>query len=98
MLRVMAISLREEQANATRERILSAVAGLVEQGAADTLTVPDVAEASGISLRTIYRHYATRDELLEAAGRWIGSELLRHPYPRSLDEVADLFEQGCADF
>jgi AcrR family transcriptional regulator len=60
--------------------------------------MPDVAAASGISLRTIYRYYATREELIEAAGRWIGNELMRHPYPRTLDEVADFFEVGCADF
>src|SRR4051794_19666407 len=99
MVRVMAAGgLREQHATATRERILSAVAELLEQGAWDDLTVPDVAAASGVSLRTIYRYYPTREELIEAAGRWIGKELMRHPYPRTLDEVADLFEVGCPDF
>jgi len=92
------VSLRDENAAAARERILSAVAELVERGEPDELTMPDVAEASGISLRTIYRYYPTREKLIEAAGRWIGKELMRHPYPRSLDEVADLFEVGCPDF
>lgn len=93
-----AATLREEHANATRVRILSAVADLLEADAADELTMPRVAAASGVSLRTIYRYYATRDELLEAAGRWIGSELFGHPYPRDLDETAELFRVGCADF
>jgi len=92
------VSLRDENAAAARERILSAVAELVERGEPDELTMPDVAEASGISLRTIYRYYPTREKLIEAAGRWIGKELMRHPYPRTLDEVADLFEVGCPDF
>ena len=92
------VSLREQHAAATRERILSAVAELLERGALDDLTMPDVAAASGVSLRTIYRYYPTREELLEAAGRWIGDELLKHPYPRDLDEVADLYEVGCRDF
>jgi AcrR family transcriptional regulator len=98
MLRAMSVSLREQHAAATRERILSAVAELLERGAVDDLTMPDVAAASGVSLRTIYRYYPTREELLEAAGRWIGDELLKHPYPRNLDEVADLYEVGCRDF
>ncbi len=99
MLRAMAsVSLREQYAAATRERILSAVADLVERGELEELTVPAVAEASGVSLRTIYRYYPTREDLMEAAGRWIGDELLKHPYPRDLDEVADLFEAGCRDF
>src|SRR5918911_2465766 len=99
MFRVMtAVSLREQHAEATRERILSAVAELLERGEAEDLTVPDVAAASGVSLRTVYRYYPTREQLLEAAGRWIGDELLRHPYPQTLDEVAELFRVGCRDF
>ena len=92
------ISLREQHAAATRERILGAVADLIERGEAEDLTMPGVAEASGVSLRTVYRYYPTREDLLEAAGRWIGDELLRHPYPRDLDEVADIFQVGCRDF
>ena len=99
MLRAMStVSLREQHALATRERILGAVAELLERGAADDLTVPAVAEVSGVSLRTIYRYYPTREDLLEAAGRWIGDELLKHPYPNDLDEVADLYEVGARDF
>jgi AcrR family transcriptional regulator len=92
------VSLREQHAEATRERILSAVADLLERGEADELTVPHVAAASGVSLRTVYRYYPTREQLLEAAGRWIGNELLGHRYPETLDEVAELFRVGCLDF
>jgi AcrR family transcriptional regulator len=91
-------SLRDQHAAVTRTRILAAVAELLEQGDAEELTVPAVAAASGVSLRTIYRYYATREEMLEAAGRWIGDELLRHPYPATLDEVGDRFEEGAPDF
>jgi AcrR family transcriptional regulator len=92
------ISLREQHAQTTRERILAAVADLLEDGELDELTMPGVAEASGVSLRTVYRYYSTREGLLEAAGRWIGDELLKHPYPRDLDDVADFFEAGAQDF
>jgi AcrR family transcriptional regulator len=93
-----AVTLREQHSEATRARILSAVADLLEADTEVELTVPRVAEASGVSLRTIYRYYGTREELLEAAGRWIGNELFRHPYPRDLDEIAELFRVGCVDF
>ena len=99
MLHVMtSLSLRDQHALATRERILGAVADLLEQGDVNELTVPSVAEASGVSLRTVYRYYPTREDLLEAAGRWIGDELLQHPYPHDLDEVASLYEEGTRDF
>src|SRR3954451_4677264 len=91
------VSLRDEHAHAVRSRILGAVAGLLEQGEIEDLTMPGVAEASGVSLRTVYRYYPTRDELLEAAGRWIGEELLRHPYPETLDDGADTFGVGCRE-
>jgi AcrR family transcriptional regulator len=98
LIAVTSVSLREQHAMATRERILAAVADVLERGDAEEVTVPAVAEASGVSLRTIYRYYPTREELLEAAGRWIGDELLKHPYPGELDEVADLYQEGARDF
>jgi len=91
-------SLRDQHAAVTRTRILSAVRELLEEGDAEELTMPAVAAASDVSLRTIYRYYPTREELLEAAGRWIGDELLGHPYPATLDEMADRFEEGAPDF
>lgn len=93
-----AVSLREQHADLTRERILSAVADLLERGDAHELTVPNVASVSGVSLRTIYRHYPTREKLLEAAGRWIGEELFDHPFPRTLDEAAERFRAEFTHF
>jgi AcrR family transcriptional regulator len=91
-------SLREQQAETARTRILSAVAELLERDDVEDLTVPQVAEASGVSLRTVYRYYPSREELLQAAGRFIGAELLAQGYPESLDDVADSFEPACSDF
>jgi AcrR family transcriptional regulator len=92
------VSLRDQQAAVARERILQAVAELLERDGTDELTMPEVAEASGVSLRTVYRYYPTREALLEAAGSWIGGELLKQGYPQSLDDVADSFERACAEF
>lgn len=91
-------SLRDQQAALARERILRAVAELLERDDADELTVPQVAEVSGVSLRTVYRYFPTREELLAEAGRWIGGELLQQGYPSSLDDVADSFERACREF
>jgi AcrR family transcriptional regulator len=99
MMRVMSqVSLREQQAEAARQRILRAVVTLLEEAGVEDLTMPQVAAESGISLRTVYRYYPTREQLLEAAGRWIGSELFGQGYPRSLDDVADTFVDGCREF
>src|SRR5438034_2765026 len=87
------VSLRDEHAAAARVRILSAVAELIERGQPEELTMPDVATASGISLRTIYRYFPTRDDLLEAVGHWIGEDVLQSPFPRALDEIAPIFQK-----
>jgi AcrR family transcriptional regulator len=95
---ISVMSLREQQAETARRAILGAVAELLERDGADGLTMPQVAETSGVSLRTVYRYYPTREQLLEAAGRWIGGELLGQAYPQSLDDVADSFEPACREF
>lgn len=56
---------REEQRRATRTIILDTVAALIrEQG---QFTVAEVSERAGISPATIYRYYADRGALLQAA-------------------------------
>jgi AcrR family transcriptional regulator len=91
-------SLREQQAALARERILQGVAELLERDGSSELTMPHVAEVSGVSLRTLYRYFPTREALLEAAGRWIGGELLKQGYPTTLHDIADSFERACGEF
>jgi AcrR family transcriptional regulator len=63
-----ATSLADEQRDVARSRILRAARGvLAERGLA--ATVDDVAAAAGVSRRTVFRHFATRDGLLVAAIR-----------------------------
>jgi AcrR family transcriptional regulator len=61
------VSLREEQRELTRRKILSAVLDLVAEESMSELSVPLVAERSGVSVATIYRYYPTKDALLNAA-------------------------------
>jgi AcrR family transcriptional regulator len=61
------VSLRDDQRDLTRQRIVRAVLDLVGEGAFDELSVPQVARRSGVSLATIYRHFPTRDDLVAAA-------------------------------
>jgi TetR/AcrR family transcriptional regulator, cholesterol catabolism regulator len=71
---------------------------LLERDGSAELTMPQVVELSGVSLRTVYRYYPTREALLAAAGRWVGGELLKQGYPKNLDDVADSFERACSEF
>lgn len=61
--------LRQEQAEATRERILDAMAGLYEaEGRLEAATVRAVAARAGVREITVYRHFPNRELLL--AGLW----------------------------
>ncbi len=61
-------SLADEQREVAQARILRAAgAALAARGLA--ATVDDVAEAAGVSRRTVFRHFATRDALFVAVIR-----------------------------
>ena len=80
----MASSLADEQREVARQRILHAAgAALAARGL--TATVDDVAEAAGISRRTIFRHFATRDalfvEVIRAGVRRYAEQLPAPPDP-----------------
>src|SRR5207248_1304574 len=56
-----------------------------EEGEASELAVPEVARHSGVSLRTVYRYFPTREELLAATGDWIAGQFLESHLPERLD-------------
>src|SRR5688500_6619893 len=80
--------LRAEQTEETRTRILDATIRVIATGLA-SLSVPTVAREAGVSVPTIYRHFATKRELLAAvyphAARRAGLDTIADP--RSLDEL-----------
>jgi AcrR family transcriptional regulator len=55
-----------QQKNATHEAILGAVEQCLMSSGLDGLTFAQVAQAAGISERTVYRHFPTKEALLEA--------------------------------
>ena len=82
--------LRAEQVEETRVRILDSLLRVMARGVA-TVSVPAVAREAGLSVPTIYRHFRTKVELLEAAYphlmRRAGVDEIRGP--RSMDDLRD---------
>jgi len=78
--------LRQEQQLATRERILAALANVMAKDG--TATVPAVAERAGVSERTVYRHFPTREDLYRALFTWV-TDLApeTRAEPTSVDEL-----------
>lgn len=82
--------LRAQQAEETRARILDATVRVIAGGLA-YVSIPAVAREAGVSVPTIYRHFATKRDLLAAVyphgARRAGLDKLVPP--RSLDELRD---------
>jgi len=79
--------LRRARALETRERILEGVAAWLQLDAPGELTLEAVAEEAGVERRTIFRHFATREALLEAFWVWINARIAPRTLPGSLDEL-----------
>ena len=58
--------LRDAHRELTRERILAAAIEILNDESAE-LTNASVAKAAGVTERTVYRHFASREDLLRAA-------------------------------
>ena len=78
--------LRREQAEQTRVRIVGAAADLIV-GGAEGLTMQDVAKAAGVALRTVFRHFPTREDLLDAVWQSLQARMGETPDLGTLDEV-----------
>ena len=59
-------TLREEQKRIARQRIIEAAATeIAAAGLADT-SIPTIAERAGVSVRTVYNYFPTKDDLADA--------------------------------
>jgi AcrR family transcriptional regulator len=67
--------LRTEQAEQTTARIVQAAVDLLSEGDASDLSMAEVAERAGVSVRTVYRSFAGKDELLDGVIGWINEHI-----------------------
>lgn len=59
----MAQSLREQHTAHTRSAIVNAFARLVAERGPERFTLQEVADEAGVAIRTLHRHFASRDDL-----------------------------------
>jgi len=89
------VSLRDQQADLTRDLIMRAFQELLQNDHPDAITYPQVAEAAGVSLRTVYRYFPTRADLLQSAAAWFGefTEGVRWDDPATVRDLAGSIPQ-----
>lgn len=94
--------VRERQKDVTREAIVTAAAGLLSKPVPD-VQIPDVARAADVSPATVYRHFASKDDLLDAVyERWMARArdvIARTPDDREsmLQSLGELWAAQSAD-
>jgi AcrR family transcriptional regulator len=82
-------ALRSEQAASTRGRIVEATIAVLAQGPS-ALSIPAVASEAGVSVPTVYRHFANKKALVDAMFERYADEIdVRWPDdpPRTLDDL-----------
>ncbi len=92
--------LRHQQKEITRDRILESVAALISEGRIMDFSVKEVANQAGVSYASVYRHFPTRESLLEALYD-SASEIMAQsaPFtPHSLDEIPAMAKKTVAIF
>lgn len=67
--------LRQQQVKQLRVAVLEAVIAKLESAAADDVSMADIAQSAGISLRTLYRYFPDRASLLQSAGEHLYGSL-----------------------
>jgi AcrR family transcriptional regulator len=82
-------SLRDRQRQMTRQLILDAYADLSLERGFDNFTMQDIADAAGISHRTLYRHYENREAILDGMTTDLDSQVMR-PVDTSMPPVGFL--------
>jgi AcrR family transcriptional regulator len=83
--------------DSTREAILDAVERCLSRAGLDMLTFGQVAQEAGVSDRTVYRHFETKEAMLEAFWRRIqqtlGMERATRSWPDYLETRPEAFAQ-----
>lgn len=62
------MAVRAEKATTTRALIVEAASHLLRERFLDDVTLESIAERAGVTVRTVLRHFGTRDLLIDAAG------------------------------
>src|SRR4051812_22717604 len=88
-------NLRDEYAAMTRQRIVAAYVETLEDEIADDTSMAAVARRAGIAERTIYRHFKSRAELMDAAGEWIEDNVFGYIPFSAPDELPAIFRELC---
>ena len=86
--------LRERQAAVIREAILDSLARRLDYEDPDGISMPQAAADAGISLRTLYRYFPTREAMFEAVGDHVVTRLGLPQEIRDASDIVPVFRES----
>jgi len=86
--------LRERQAAVIKEAILDALARRLDHDDPEDIAMPQVAADAGISLRTLYRYFPTKEAMFEAVGDHVVARLGLPGEIAGADDIARVFAES----
>jgi len=90
--------LRDRQTGETRSLILEALGAELAAGSVEDFSVARLARRAGVSERTVYRHFQTREALLDGLSEWYNERVTDFPADVTADAIAPTIAQVFADF
>jgi len=97
-VRVYNSPLRDRQAEQTRELILQALTEQLADAGLRDFSIPRLALRAGVSVRTVYRYFPTKDALLEAFAYWLDLQIGSAEAPATIEELETLSERAFPAF
>src|SRR5262245_18704909 len=91
-------TLRDQHAELTRDLIFQAFTKLVLDEGVHDFSIQQVADMAGVSHRTVYRYFSTREELLAGLAVWLASRMPKDLDAYRPDEFADAIRDSHAVF
>ncbi len=80
-------TLKDRQLALTRQLILDAAVDLLETGPFQEVTMRSVAKRANLAERTIFRHFASREDLLDALATEVSARLELPPLPATARDL-----------
>jgi AcrR family transcriptional regulator len=85
--------LRADQQEQVRERILLKVGEVLADPAMTELPIPEVARRAGVSVRTVYRYFPTKEALYDAFNEFAQKRIGLHKLPERMDELPHVVDE-----
>jgi len=83
------LPLHQRHADLTRESIVAAAVDLLTEAPFDALSAKAIAKRAGMSERTVFRHFAGRDELLDGVAAEMIARIAAPPLPDTPEALLD---------